>query len=70
MNLIIAFNTDFVSLERPDLVTAIQSQYAYLLQRYLKYKYDQDANRRLSQGLMTAAYTREANEIQQRRLMV
>ena len=44
--LIIAFCTDFVELERPDIVQKVQTRYAYLLQRYLKYKYGEQGNAR------------------------
>jgi len=38
------------------------------LHRYLKFKYGEGANGRLSEGLMMAAYAREAEDIQARKL--
>ena len=70
MKLLIAFNTDAApDLERPDLVHRVQSRYAYLLQRYLKFKYRRgDAGARFNEGLRMASYAREAVEIQKSRI--
>ena len=69
IKVILAFNTDFVTLERPDVVSKIQVKYALLLQKYLRFKYGSDANRRFGEGLMMASYAREANEIHSRKAL-
>lgn len=64
MRMIMAFDTDSVKLERPDLVMKAQLRFAFLLQRYLKSKYGlNEANKRFGNGIMMTAYAREAAEI-------
>ena len=67
---ILLFNTDFVHLKNPHRVSYIQDKYLKMLHRYLKLKYDQEASKRLGNGIMILAFAREANEIRQKRLPV
>ena len=69
MKVILAFSPDFIELERPDLVESVQLRYTMLLQKYLKFKYGADANRRFAKGLMMASYAREAHEIHERKAL-
>ena len=71
IKLVMAFSTDFVTLERRDVVEKAQLRYASLLQRYLKYKYGgPEANKRFAAAMMMTSYARESHEIQERRLPV
>jgi hypothetical protein len=65
---ILLYNTDFIRLEEPAKVAAIQGKYLRMLHRYLKFKYNQEANNRLGDGIMIASLARESNEIRQNRL--
>ena len=67
---IILFNTDFINLKDRAKVAAIQDKYLKMLHRYLKFKYDHEANKRLGNGLMIMSLARESSEIRRQRLPV
>ena len=65
---IFLFNTDFINLKDRFKVAAIQDKYLKMLHRYLKFKYDSEANKRLGNGLMIMSLARESSEIRRNRL--
>ena len=68
---ILLFSTDFVKLQMPNRISLIQDKYLKMLHRYLKFKYDQqEATKKLGNGIMILSFAREANEIRQKRLPV
>ena len=67
---ILLYSTDFVKLQMPNRISSIQDKYLKMLHRYLKFKYDQEATKKLGNGIMILSFAREANEIRQKRLPV
>ena len=67
MKLIIGFSPDFLTLERRDIVEGAQIRYTHMLHKYLKYKFGENANRRMDKALKIVSLAREANEIHSRK---
>ena len=65
---IFLFNTDFINLKDQSKVALIQDKYLKMLHRYLKFKYDHEADERLGNGLKVMALARESSEIRKQRL--
>jgi hypothetical protein len=51
-------------------ISRVQDQYLTMLHRYLKFKYQQEANSKLAKGIMISSLAREAQEIRSHRLPV
>lgn len=68
VKLMIGFNADFLTLERRDIVEGAQLRYTQMLQRYLKHKFGEGANKKFSKALEVVAMAREASEIVDRKL--
>eukprot|EP00095_Tigriopus_kingsejongensis_P005738 snap_masked-scaffold28_size608977-processed-gene-1.5 protein:Tk05738 transcript:snap_masked-scaffold28_size608977-processed-gene-1.5-mRNA-1 annotation:"thyroid hormone receptor alpha 1" len=66
LKLIILFSTEFVTLERGDIVEHVQMRFIRLLQKYLKFKYGSEAGVKLGNGLLILSYAKEVIDIQQR----
>ena len=67
---VLAFNTDFIDLQKRDFVEGLQMRCLGLLRNYLKMKYNgrPEASARFAEGLRMISYAREVVEIQKRRL--
>jgi hypothetical protein len=60
----------FPQVDNVDDVSRLQDQYLIMLHRYLKYKYQWEANSKLAKGIMISSLAREAQEIRRQRLPV
>lgn len=67
---ILLLSTDQALVENNQEVSRLQDQYLTMLHRYLKFKYQQDANAKLAKGIMISSLAREAQEIRSQRLPV
>ena len=67
---IILLSTDQVRVKDVPQVSKLQDNYLTMLHRYLKFKYNRDANKRLAKGIMISSLAREAQEIRSHRLPV
>ena len=65
---IFLFNTDSINLKDQSKVTVIQDKYLKMLHRYLKFKYDLEADKKLGNGLNIMSLARESSEIRRQRL--
>ena len=68
----LAFNADFLTLERRDLVEALQMRCLNLLRNYLRTQYNgrPEATARFAEGLRILSYARESTEIKEKRLPI
>ncbi len=68
---VILFSSDFVDgIKDTKKVNNTQMKYLSMLHRYLKHKYNGEANNRFGKGIMIASFVRESNEIKRKRLPV
>lgn len=70
LKLIILFSSEFVNLQRPDIVEQTQMKFIGLLQKYMKFRYGPEAGVRLGNGLLLLSYAKEAIDIQKRRIRI
>ncbi|TRY77019.1 hypothetical protein TCAL_06369 [Tigriopus californicus] len=70
LKLIILFSSEFVNLQRRDIVEQAQMKFIGLLQKYMKFRYGSEAGVRLGNGLMILSYAKETIDIQKRRIRI
>ena len=63
MEIVLAFSTDGVRLDKGAEVQRTHLHYAHLLQRYLKHRFGPRANSKFVEGVMLGQHAKEANEI-------
>lgn len=64
------FSSEFVELQRKDMVEKTQQKFIDMLYRYLKLKYDEKASSKLAEGLMIATLARQAYDMHMNMLPV
>jgi len=69
MGLVMLFSTDFIELDNPRKVSAVQAKYGNMLYRYLKSKYQGRGTTALAKfcgGMFVSSMSREMREIKER----
>ena len=67
---VILLSTDQAQVRDSGKVCKLQDQFLTILHRYLKHKYNREANTKLAKGIMISSLAREAQEIRSQRLPV